>query len=249
MTRINSLAATAALAASVSGIALTGTALAQERRGDGHDTVLDFAVIDTDGNGSLSRAELQARAVARLGRADANGDGALDREELLVIMPGRGDAPFRVFSVDPDTAKVDRFLALMGATEAGRVELTAVADRRVNMLLAAVDTDRDAAISQAEADARAEAGTHAREHRQARRDHDGGDDGRSDDRSDDRSSPPQPNPHAGPGRGPRDARGWNPQGGQAEAPMTPAVPMPSPGPAPDAAAPVEAPLPGAPDQP
>ena len=37
---------------------------------------------------SLSRAELQARAVARLGEADANGDGALDRDELIARMPG-----------------------------------------------------------------------------------------------------------------------------------------------------------------
>ena len=47
----------------------------------------------------------------------------------------------------------DRLLALMGGTEAGRVEVAALADRRVNQLLAFADTDRDAAISQAEADA------------------------------------------------------------------------------------------------
>ena len=38
-------------------------------------------------------------------------------------------------------------LALMGGTEAGRVEIAALADRRVNALLALADTDRDAAIS------------------------------------------------------------------------------------------------------
>ena len=41
----------------------------------------------------------------------------------------------------------------MGATETGQVEIAALADRRVNFLLAGADTDRDAAISQAEADA------------------------------------------------------------------------------------------------
>ena len=44
-------------------------------------------------------------------------------------------------------------LALMGATETGQVEVADLADQRVNLLLAFADTDRDAAISQAEADA------------------------------------------------------------------------------------------------
>ena len=30
-------------------------------------------------------------------------------------MPGRDHAPFRIFSVDPDTARVDRLLAMLGA--------------------------------------------------------------------------------------------------------------------------------------
>ena len=80
-------------------------------------------------------------------------------------MPARDGAPFRVFTVGPAEAMVDRLLALMGATETGRVEVSALADRRVNLLLAAADTDRDAAISQAEADARAEARMHGKERR------------------------------------------------------------------------------------
>jgi EF hand len=171
MTRISALAGAAAVAASLGGIALAGSASAHD--GPPRGTVLDFRAIDTDGDGSLTRAELQARAVARLARADADGDGFLDREELVVLVPGGGNAPFRVFSADPAMEKVDRLLALLGATEAGRVEVAAVADRRVNMLLAAVDSDRDAAISQAEADARAS----FRNHRHARADHRGPDGG------------------------------------------------------------------------
>lgn len=160
MTRISAaLATAAALAAAAGTIATAGSAAAGEGpRGP----MLDFAAIDTDGDGSLSRAELQARAVDRLSVADVDRDGTLDREELLVLMPGRGDAPFRVFSADPDLARVDRLLATMGATEAGRVEVTVFADRKVNMLLAALDTDRDAAISTAEVEARERA--HDRRH-------------------------------------------------------------------------------------
>jgi hypothetical protein len=119
-----------------------------------------FAAIDTDGNGSLSRAELQAFAAARLAGADANGDGVLDRAEIIEALPGGHSPLLRVFSADPAEGMADRLLALVGATEAGQVDITVLADRRVNMLLATADEDRDAAISQAEADALAAGGRH-----------------------------------------------------------------------------------------
>ena len=118
---------------------------------EGHERGIDFVAIDTDGNGSLSRAELQARAVDRLARIDANGDGILTREELILAMPGPHGGMMSVFAPDPGERFVDRLLAMLGATEAGQVELDALAGHRVNMLFAVVDTDRDAAISEAEA--------------------------------------------------------------------------------------------------
>jgi len=159
MRRIAGLTAAVAL---LGGIAAAGTAAAQMGpmgsmgpmggHGPGRSG-LDFAAIDSDGNGSLSRAELEARAVARMAKADANGDGTLDRDEIIVALGGGRGGLFEVFSVDPAEARADRLLALMGATEAGRVEVAALAAQRVNLLLAFADTDRDAAISQTEADA------------------------------------------------------------------------------------------------
>lgn len=157
MTRpMTAIALTAAL------VAGAGAALAQQGPGPGpmgpiagpmRPMPLDFAAIDTDGNGSLSRAELQARAVSRLARADANNDGALDRAELVAVLSdGRGQL-VALFSVDPAEAMADRLLALAGGTESGKVEVAALADMRVNRLLAFADTDHDAAISKAEADA------------------------------------------------------------------------------------------------
>jgi hypothetical protein len=130
---------------------IAGAATAQDR---GHGSRgIDVVAIDADGDGTLSRAELQARAVERLTRADSNGDGALDRAELIAVMPSPHGGFFDVFGADPAEAMADRTLALMGATETGRVEIVALADRRVNTLLAYVDTDRDAAVSQEEAEA------------------------------------------------------------------------------------------------
>jgi hypothetical protein len=149
---------TAAAAAALAAIA-GGTAMAQEGPGDlmgGFHGEIDVVAIDADGNGTLTRAELQARAVERLARADANGDGGLDREELVAILPGPRHGFLNVFAEDPAERMADRLIALMGGTEAGRVEVTALADRRVNALLALADADRDAAITLEEAEAAGE---------------------------------------------------------------------------------------------
>lgn len=164
MTRI---ARTAAAATLLAGLAAAGIAVAQDAPssppaggpGAGGPMAMmgfgpgriDFAAIDTDGNGSLSRAELVARATERLARVDANGDGTLTRAELVAAMP----APrlLDLFGPNPGEAYADRVLALMGATESGEVVIADLAGQRVNFLLAFADTDRDAAISSDEADA------------------------------------------------------------------------------------------------
>lgn len=113
---------------------------------------IDVVAIDTDGNGSLSRAELVARASERLAKADANGDGTLTRAELIEALPGPRHGLLDLFGPDPAAAFADRLLALMGATEGGQVTVADLANQRVNFLLAFADTDRDGAVSQAEAD-------------------------------------------------------------------------------------------------
>lgn len=114
---------------------------------------IDFVAIDTDKNGSLSRAELVAFATARLSKTDANGDGILTRAEIVESLPGPHGGIANLFARDPAEDFADRMLATLGATEAGQVPVADLANQRVNFLLAFVDTDRDAAISQAEADA------------------------------------------------------------------------------------------------
>lgn len=158
MLRISHFVATAAL---LGGLAIAGMAAADPKGGrmDGPPPPppfggpIDFKAIDTDGNGSLSRAELMARATARISGADTNGDGALDRAELAAALPGPSDTIVAVFSMSPAERMADRILAETGNTESGKVTVDVLAARQVNMLLAAVDTDNDAAISQAEADA------------------------------------------------------------------------------------------------
>jgi hypothetical protein len=177
-----------AAAATVFATLAGGTAMAQEGPGDmmgGFRGELDIVAIDADGDGVLTRAELQARAVERLGRADANGDGGLDRQEIVALMPARHGGFLNVFAEDPAERMADRLIALMGGTEAGRVEVAALAERRVNALLAMADADRDAALSAEEVAAVAEAHDRAG----PRRWHERGDRGRMMDGDDDSDGP------------------------------------------------------------
>ena len=114
--------------------------------------MLDFAAIDANGDKVLSRDELLQRATARIATIDTSGDGAIDRVELIAVFPAPPDlALMDVFGPNPAELRADRILAFMGAAESGRFEVGALAERRVNALLARLDRDRDGAISEAEA--------------------------------------------------------------------------------------------------
>lgn len=119
--------------------------------GPGIEREIDFIVIDTNGDGQLSREELVARATERFSAADTNGDGNLDRAEIAAQMPKPRNGFGNIFGVDRAQQRADRMLAMVGATEAGQAPIAMFADQRVNMLLSFADEDRNAAISEAEA--------------------------------------------------------------------------------------------------
>lgn len=147
--------ATLALALAVSGLGATAVA-AQDGpgRGGGRMIDLDFAAIDADGNGALSRDELAARATVAVAAIDADGDGVITRDELVAITPAMpGAGLMRPFGRSPAELRAERTLEWMEASEAGQFEVTALVERQVNGVLAVVDVNRDGAISQAEADA------------------------------------------------------------------------------------------------
>ncbi len=135
------------------GMDMDGHGMGMDGHGRGHGIEIDFKAIDTDNNGSLSRAELMARATARIGTADTNADGSLDKAELIAALPMPSGALMGVFAESPAERVAERILAITGNTETGKVEVRVLAERRVNLLLATLDTDNDAAISQAEAEA------------------------------------------------------------------------------------------------
>ena len=94
-----------------------------------------------------------ARATARIAGADSDRNGTLDRTELAAALPAPQASLTAVFSSSPAERMADRILAVTGNTETGTVSVQALAEHQVNMLLAALDSDRDAALSQSEAEA------------------------------------------------------------------------------------------------
>lgn len=83
-TLISAIALAAILGTSVSVSARENDGERRMGRGGGMggQIALHFDEIDTDGNGALSEAEIEAHKTARFNAADTNGDGALSAEEL-----------------------------------------------------------------------------------------------------------------------------------------------------------------------
>lgn len=154
MSRFTTLTAAAAL---IGALSAAGTVAAQGRPGHGFGPGsgpgIDFGAIDTDSNASLSEAELQARAMARMSLADTDGDGMLSRVEIIAIFPDPAGGMMNPFAMSRGEIFADRMLAQMGASETGAIAVEALAARRVNDMLAMLDTDRDGAVSQEEVDA------------------------------------------------------------------------------------------------
>lgn len=135
-----------------------GRGMRGEMRGGPRGMMIDFTAIDTDADGMLSREELMTRAVERIGAGDANGDGALDRAEIIAVMPERDGGMMMIFAPDPRERQADRMFEFMGVEPDGAIVVTDLAERQVNGLLARADSDHDGAISKAESEVKPEHG-------------------------------------------------------------------------------------------
>lgn len=139
MTAFRTLAAPA-LAALLLGAAVP--AFAQGLGGPG----FDFATLDADGDGKITRAELDAARQGRIAGLDADGDGRISRDELIAHHTREAQArATRMAEAMMDSLDADGDGFLAAAELAARPVPVRMFDR--------LDTDGDGAISQAEADA------------------------------------------------------------------------------------------------
>ena len=139
------------------GIGATSVALADKGPGgpDGRNARLleQFDVIDTDKDGKLSLAELEARRIAEFEAADTNGDGSLSTDEVSA----RQLAKFN----ETLAKRTARMIDNLDSDGNGSLTADEIGDGPAERQFARIDTDNDGAISKDEAKA---AGKHRKKH-------------------------------------------------------------------------------------
>ncbi len=133
-----------------SGLASSAQAQMGPGDGDGRGPMLAemFASIDTDGDGKLTEAELEAHRAAMFTAADTNSDGALSAEELSARQLARFTETL------PDRSA--RMIENRDNNGDGSLSLDEADEGPGMRNFARLDTDNDGAISLAEAEAAGE---------------------------------------------------------------------------------------------
>lgn len=134
--------------------AVTAGAASAGNKGGHKSHRMSFEQLDADGNGEVTKAEMQAAAKARFADADANGDGALSRDEMLAAANARAEK------------RVDRMMERMDANGDGKItpdERPGMPDEKFDK----IDADGSGGISKEEF---AEMRKHGRKHRDKNRD-------------------------------------------------------------------------------
>jgi len=114
--------------------------------GPGMGPGMDFAEIDTNGDGKITQDELDTMKAKRFAEADANGDGKVTADEIETQMAAR---------MADRMARGARMMVAF-ADENGDGALTAdeMGGGREGAMLMRLDKDGDGAVSQEEFDAR-----------------------------------------------------------------------------------------------
>lgn len=125
-------------------IALGGMTVADAKGGHGGQKRPDFSALDTNGDGEITKAELEARGAARFAEADTDGNGALSKDELLARMRKANEK------------RVDRILERLDTDDNGSISQAEMeaAPRRggADRLFERADTDDSGTITKEEFD-------------------------------------------------------------------------------------------------
>lgn len=145
-------------------LAIAMPAISQAGPGKGEHGARLFEQTDKDGDGFVSKAEMQAASEQRFAKVDANGDGVLTKEEMDAahekmrekFKAHRGDPAERFAKADADgdgKITLDEMKAAASArmAENGKgEELSARHASRMEKFFTAADTNGDGGLSQEE---------------------------------------------------------------------------------------------------
>lgn len=120
--------------------ALAATTVVAKPGCGGMGPKMQFEELDTDGNGEISKAEMEAHKAARFASSDSNGDGKLSAEELVAQAQKRA------------AKRVEKMIRHLDKDGDGMVSQEEMANRggRHGNMFARVDGDGNGAISKEE---------------------------------------------------------------------------------------------------
>ena len=146
MKRITLIAGAVMIA--VASTSVVATAKGGPGGGQGHGIERLFERLDTDQDGTITKAEVEAAGAARFTEADTNGDGLLSAEEMAAAAEGK-----RAKRIE---RRVEKRIERHDANGDGMLsleEITADGGNRIERLFEHMDADGDGVITKAEAEA------------------------------------------------------------------------------------------------
>ena len=141
MSRVFLIAATALVAVASTSVIATAKG---GPRGAGLERM--FEQFDTNQDGTITQAEIEAANAARFAEVDANGDGVLTVEEMV--------AHATVRDSDRLTRRIEARIDRLDANSDGALSLEEMADgsKRLDRMFDRIDANSDGAITKAEAE-------------------------------------------------------------------------------------------------
>lgn len=110
---------------------------------EGHGPRFNFEELDTNGDGQITAAEMEAHKAERFASQDTDGDGFLSKEELVAAMTQKIEE-----SVAP---RADKMLERKDADNDGQISLAELENNeRPKSFFERLDKDGDGAISKEE---------------------------------------------------------------------------------------------------
>ncbi|WP_407492770.1 EF-hand domain-containing protein [Pseudooceanicola sp. MF1-13] len=107
---------------------------------------MDFATMDTNGDGQITQEELTASAAARFAEADTNGDGSLSVEEMVARMQARAEER----QDDRLQRGAERMMNRMDQNDDGVLSADEMRPRNADRMFARLDADDNGSISEEE---------------------------------------------------------------------------------------------------